>query len=182
MKLHTRLLLALVAGPALGLALHGQANAPWLASLTTNILQPIGQLFLRSIFMVVVPMVFSALVIGVYTLGKGHDLKGVAGRTLLYTVVLSACSVVIAVILVNVIRPGERVEQSAVKAQASSVQTLQANAAAAKSISQTIVELIPRNPLDSAVRALDGEMLPLMVFALIFGIAVSAATPREGES
>ena len=72
--------------------------------------------------------------------------------------------------------------QEAVAAQpALGVQALQANAAARKSVADTIIELVPRNPLDSAVRALDGEMLPLMVFALIFGVAVSRTAPRDGQ-
>ena len=181
MKLHTRLLVALVAGAALGLALHGQADAPWLQWLSVNLLQPIGQLFLRTIFMVVVPMVFAALVIGVYQLGRGRELKGVVGRTLLFTILLSTASVAIAVVLVNLIRPGDAVDRTLLQTQAASVQTIQANAAAAKSLSQTIVELIPRNPIDSAVRALDGEMLQLMIFALIFGIAVSAASSSRSD-
>ena len=61
---------------------------------------------------------------------------------------------------------------------AAGVEALQANAAATRPLSDIIIELVPRNPLDSAVRALDGEMLPLMVFALIFGVAVS----RHGAS
>ncbi|MEQ1574124.1 MAG: dicarboxylate/amino acid:cation symporter [Vicinamibacterales bacterium] len=179
MKLHTRLLLALVAGAALGVALHGQVEQPWLAWTTLNLLQPIGQIFLRLIFMVVVPMVFSALVIGVCELGRGRDLKGVAGRTLLYTLLMSAASVVIAVVLVNAIRPGERIDRAAVRAQAGSAKAIEASAEAATSVTQTIVELIPRNPLDAAVRALDGQMLQLMIFALIFGVAVSAASPGD---
>jgi DAACS family dicarboxylate/amino acid:cation (Na+ or H+) symporter len=179
-KLHTRLLLALVVGAALGLALHGQAAQPWLAWTTANVLQPVGQIFLRLIFMIVVPMVFSALVIGVYELGRERDLKGVAGRTLLFTVLLSAASVAIAVVLVNAVRPGERVDRAAVEAQAGSTQAIQASAAASTSLSQTLVELVPRNPLDAAVRALDGQMLQLMIFALIFGVAVSAiAAPGQ---
>ena len=174
MKLHTKLFIALVLGAALGAALHG-ADATWIAAVNVNLLRPIGQLFLRSIFMIVVPMVFSALVIGVYELGKGHDLAGVAGRTLVFTVVLSAMSVLIGLALVNVIRPGERVDLRGA-APAAGVQAVAANAAAAKSVGDAIVELIPRNPLDSAVRALDGEMLPLMVFAVIFGVAVSATS------
>ena len=56
----------------------------------------------------------------------------------------------------------------------------EANAAAAKPLSDVLIELIPRNPLESAVRALDGEMLPLMVFAVIFGLAVSGLGKGEG--
>ena len=177
MKLHTRLLVALVAGAALGLLLHDFASVPWLAWTTTNILQPIGQLFLRAIFMIVVPMVFAALVIGVFELGRGRDLTGVAGRTLLFTLVLSAGSVAVAVALVNLIRPGDRLDRALMPP--ASVESIQANAAAARSVGQAIVELIPRNPLDSAVRALDGEMLPLMVFALAFGIAIAAANGED---
>ena len=178
MKLHSRLLLALAAGAGLGLALHGQASSPWLAWTASAILQPVGQLFLRAIFMVVVPMVFAALTVGVYELGRGHDLRGIATRTLGYTVLLSTVSVAIAVGLVNLVQPGARIDRSLVPAQ--SVQAIEDNARAARSISQAIVELVPRNPLDSAVRALDGEMLPFMVFALVFGLAVSAL-PTAGD-
>jgi DAACS family dicarboxylate/amino acid:cation (Na+ or H+) symporter len=86
-------------------------------------------------------------------------------------------------LLVNTLRPGESVAlQQAIAAQPSAgVQALQANAAARKSVADTIIELVPRNPLESAVRALDGEMLPLMVFALIFGVAVSRTAPRDDQ-
>ena len=57
------------------------------------------------------------------------------------------------------------------------VQQLETNAAAAQPLSDVFIELIPRNPIETAVRALDGDMLQLMIFALVFGVAVSAATP-----
>lgn len=179
MSLPTRLLMALVFGALIGVALHGEASSPWLAWTMANLLQPVGQLFLRAIFMIVVPMVFAALAVGVYELGRGHDLKGVAGRTLGYTVLLSALSVAIAVALVNIIRPGDRIDRAVVPAQ--NVQAIAANAGAARPVAQTIVELVPRNPLDSAARALDGEMLPFMVFALVFGLAISTLPQKGGR-
>ena len=180
MKLHTKLFAALVLGALLGAALHGQADSPWLVAININLLRPIGQLFLRAILMIVVPMVFSALVIGVYELGRGHDLAGVAGRTLVFTVVLSTLSVTIGIVLVNLFRPGETFPIQAATTQ--SVETLRTQAAGAKSVADTIVELIPRNPVETAVRALDGDMLQLMIFALIFGVAVSAATEKGKEN
>ena len=60
--------------------------------------------------MIVAPMVFSALVIGVNELGRGHDLSGVAGRTIGFTCVLSAASVAIGVPIVNLLQPGLGVE------------------------------------------------------------------------
>jgi DAACS family dicarboxylate/amino acid:cation (Na+ or H+) symporter len=175
LKLHTQLFLALVAGIAAGAALHA-TDAPWVVAINANLLRPIGQLFLRAILMIVVPMVFSALVIGVYELGRGHDLAGVAGRTLAFTVVLSTCSVSIGLLLVNLLKPGASFPLQTVEAQ--SVQTLQTQAAGVKPLADTLVELIPRNPVETAVRALDGDMLQLMIFALVFGIAVSAGAPR----
>ena len=85
MKLHNKLGIALLLGITLGAALHPYADAPGLVAFNTHVLRPIGQIFLRTIFMIVVPMVFSALVIGVYQLGRGRDLSGVAGRTLGFT-------------------------------------------------------------------------------------------------
>ncbi|MCC7416032.1 MAG: dicarboxylate/amino acid:cation symporter [Acidobacteria bacterium] len=179
MKLHTQLFIALVLGLVLGAALHGLApGLPWVAGVNANLLRPIGQIFLRSIFMIVVPMVFSALVVGVYELGRGRGLAGVAGRTLAFTVVLSTMSVLIGIVLVNAVGPGRAFQLQATTA--ASVDTLKAQAAGVKSFGEIVVELVPRNPIESAVRALDGDMLQLMIFAVIFGVAVSAVAP-EGQ-
>jgi DAACS family dicarboxylate/amino acid:cation (Na+ or H+) symporter len=174
-KLHTQLLVALVLGLILGAAFHAAPDLPWLVSFNLNVLRPIGQIFLRLIFMIVVPMVFSALVIGVYELGREQGLAGVAGRTLAFTVLLSTASVTIGIVLVNLVGPGRAFQLESTAA--SSVETLQAQAKGVKSFADILIELVPRNPIDSAARALDGEMLPLMIFAVIFGVAVSAVTP-----
>ena len=185
MKLHTKLLIALVLGMACGTLLHSRQDA-WLIGTNTHLLQPVGQIFLRLIFMIVVPMVFSALALGVFELGRSHGLGAVAGKTLFYTVVASSLSVVIGLALVNVLGPGRgmAIGRRAPVAQdvSPALQGVESAAAAAKPLSQIVVELVPRNPLDSAVRALDGEMLPFMVFALVFGFGLSlVARGREGD-
>lgn len=177
MALHVRLLIALVAGLTLGATLSPVAAGTWIEAVNTSLLRPVGQVFLRLIFMVVVPLVVSALIIGVYELGRRRDLAGVAGRTLVLTLVLSTASVAIGLGLVNAIRPGSGVVVSA-GASAAAVAGMAATAAASKPLAESIVELIPRNPIDAAVRALDGQMLALMVFAILFGIALS----RNGEA
>jgi len=156
-------------------------DALWLMAVNTHVLQPIGQIFLRLIFMIVVPMVFSALVLGVYELGQGHRLGRVAGKTLMFTVVTSVLSVAIGVGLVNFLRPGRSVEidPQLISDQSAALKSLESSAGASKPISQIIVELVPRNPLDSAVRALEGEMLPFMIFSLLFGLALSLATRKS---
>jgi DAACS family dicarboxylate/amino acid:cation (Na+ or H+) symporter len=179
-KLHTKLLLALVAGFAAGAIAHAYGSSPAVDFIGTEILRPIGQIFLRLIFMTVVPLVFAALVVGVYELGREHGLGAVAARTLVFTLLLSAISVGIGVVLVNAVRPGAGLPQSGTAESAGGVKQLETNAAAAQPLSDVFIELIPRNPLDSAVRALDGQMLPLMVFALIFGYAVSRGDRGSG--
>jgi DAACS family dicarboxylate/amino acid:cation (Na+ or H+) symporter len=179
-KLHTKLLIALVAGFAAGAVAHAYGSSPAVDFVGQQILRPIGQIFLRLIFMTVVPMVFAALVIGVYELGRERGLGGVAARTLAFTLLLSAVSVIVGMLLVNVVRPGANLPVRP-EAASAGVTTLETNAAAAKPLGDVLIELIPRNPLDSAVRALDGEMLPLMVFALIFGFAISRAPAADGE-
>lgn len=186
MKQHIKLLVGLVAGLVAGVSLHATApDAEWIAVLAKNFFTPLGQIFLRLIFMIVVPMVFSALVIGVFELGRGHGLGRIASRTLVYTLIASSASVIIGITLVNLLRPGAGfpLDASAVAAQAAAVQKIQANAAQAKTFAESVVEIIPKNPLDSATRALDGEMLALMFFALMFGIALSVtAKGREEDS
>jgi DAACS family dicarboxylate/amino acid:cation (Na+ or H+) symporter len=180
-KRHNQLLVALIAGFLVGTLAHAFSGHPALQFVSTHVLRPIGQIFLRTIFMVVVPLVFSALVVAVYELGREHGFGGLAGRTLTFTLVLSTASVVLGVTLVNLLQPGAAVSLDVGGADAASVAPLQTNAAAAKPLSDVLIELIPRNPIDSAVRALDGEMLPLMVFALALGAALSRAPTREDE-
>ena len=183
MKLHVRLLIALVLGIVLGTALSPYAQGTWIAAVNTSLLRPIGQIFLRLIFMIVVPMVFSALVVGVYELGRRRGLSGVVGRTLLFTVVLSTASVAIGILLVNVIRPGTGLQLQTAAAQDAGRQARSNRTPPPRSRSPTrSSRSFPRNPIDSAARALDGEMLPLMVFALIFGVALSAGAPRGLEA
>lgn len=181
MKQHLRLLLGLVAGLLLGIVMHPYAQHQLITDINANFLQPIGQVFLRLVFMIVVPMIFSAMVIGVYELGRGHDLGKVAARTLMYTIIASTLSVVIGIALVNVFGPGRglEVDLGMVSAQSGSVESIQKNAAASKGFAQTLVDLIPRNPLEAAVKAFDGEMLAFMLFALIFGVALSATSRKQ---
>lgn len=175
MKKHYQLLLALVFGAILGLVLHPFADQEWIQWTNTNLLNPIGQIFLRMIFMIVVPLLFSALVLSVLELAQGKEIGRVAGRTLLYTFIASIASVVIGISLVNLFKPGVglTIDSSLIAESAATVARVKENASQAKSFSEVIVSLVPKNPLDSAARALDGEIIALMVFALFFGWALS---------
>ncbi len=182
--MHVKLLIALTAGMVLGLLLHSQVDQPWIQFVSSNILAPIGKIFLRLIFMIVVPMVVSALILGVYELAKGQGLGRIAFTTIQYTIVSSALSVFIGISLVNLIKPGTMTNILSQAPEVSKgVEDLKQRASSVKSFSEILVDLIPSNPIRAAVNALEGEMVSLMIFALIFGLALGFVTKgKEGSS
>lgn len=174
------LLAALIAGIVLGGLLHPYKNVEgyaWLTPLITEWIAIIGQVFLRMIFMVVVPLVVSALLLGAYELGCGRGMGRVFIKTLGCTVLASSAAVAIGVTLVVLLQPGAGANVIAVESP-ESIAVRQA-AASAKPAAQAIVDLLPRNPLASATRALEGEIIALMVACLIFGAAMSADGVRQ---
>lgn len=182
---HVKLLIALVAGVLFGVIAHPFADEPTISFLANHLISPIGQIFLRLIFMVVVPLIFSALVLGVFELWQHHGLGRVIRKTMLYTLIASTTSVLIGISLVNLLEPGVGVASKMQLSQqssslAESVTSIQQNAQSAKPFSQVLVELIPKNPFESAVKAMSGEILSLMFFALIFGVALSMIV-RESD-
>src|SRR5215212_7950575 len=109
--LHTKILLGLLVGVVAGLAVNWtlggtHPNVTWVVS---NITQPIGTLFLSLLLMIVVPLVFSSLVVGVAGIGDIRKLGRIGLKSFGYCLVISAISVVIGITLANTIRPGERI-------------------------------------------------------------------------
>src|SRR5262245_22871555 len=183
---HSKILFGLLFGIVLGLVANSVGGgAPWVDWSVRNIAYPLGQLFLRLIFMIVVPLVFSSLVLGVLELGDVHRLGRVGLKTLIYTLFASGISVAVGLFLVNFFKPGVGIDPS-VRANlegtfATQSKTAIENASQAKPWTDTLLSLIPRNPLAAAVDALQGEMLALMVFAVFFGVAL-AQVRKEREA
>jgi DAACS family dicarboxylate/amino acid:cation (Na+ or H+) symporter len=175
---HAKILWGLLFGLVAGLAVHTLAGGqPWVEWSVRNVAYPIGQLFLRLIFMIVVPLVFSSLVLGVLELGDVRRLGRVGLTTLAYTLLASGISVAIGISLVSIFKPGVGVDRSAVGplsgAFASQSRAAIENAQKTMHWTDALLSLIPRNPLAAAVDALGGEMLALMVFAVFFGVALA---------
>jgi len=183
---HSKILFGLLLGIVLGLLANSiGGGAPWVDWSVKNVAYPLGQLFLRLIFMIVVPLVFSSLVLGVLELGDVHRLGRVGLKTLVYTLFASGISVAVGIFLVNFFKPGVGIDPS-VRANlegtfAGQSQKAIENASQAKPWTDTLLSLIPRNPVAAAVDALQGEMLALMVFAVFFGVAL-AQVKREREA
>ncbi len=171
MKNHVKLLVALVLGLGLGLLAHSYSHQEYLQFLSSSVFAPIGKIFLRTIFMVVVPMVVSALILGIYELTHAQGLGKIALTTLTFTVLSSALSVIVGISLVNIVQPGKIMTLSELGGGIANIEEIKSKANAAKPLSEILVNLISDNPLRSALNALEGEMLSLMIFALIFGLA-----------
>ena len=112
MPLHTRILIGLLVGVIAGVAANRICGGdhPDVAWTISHITEPIGTLFLRLLLMIVVPLVFSSLVVGVAGIGDIRQLGRVGLKAFGYTLVISAISVVIGLTLANTIRPGERLD------------------------------------------------------------------------
>jgi DAACS family dicarboxylate/amino acid:cation (Na+ or H+) symporter len=196
LALHWQILIALVIGAVGGLVARsiwtpgpGDAPHPDLDWIVKNVAQPVGQIFMRLIFMVVIPLVFCALTLAVAELGDLRQLGRLGLKTLMFTLLLSSASVAIGITAANVVRPGERIEESkrlALRERYTSKPLAEVEQAKrAKSLRDSLLDIIPRNPLQEMVGALDGSspgggMLAVMFFSLAFGIAICFAPERTG--
>ena len=184
MPLHTRILIGLAVGVVAGItvnALFGGEH-PRVVWIVTNITEPIGTLFLRLLLMIVVPLVFSSLVVGVAGIGDIRKLGRVGLKSFAYCLVVSAISVVIGLTLANTIRPGkqidpvtsaalqERYSSDATKRVEDQKKTSEANKDSA--LMQVVKTIVPSNPI-AAVASETPNMLHLMFFALIVGVAIT---------
>jgi DAACS family dicarboxylate/amino acid:cation (Na+ or H+) symporter len=164
-------LVGLVAGL---IAYSTQRDAAWIDMVTTYVTQPIGQIFLRLLFMLVIPLLFSALVVGISEMGEIRSLKRVGLRTLAYTIVVSSIAVVVSLVVVNLLNPGAGVDKAAA-AQLLSEQAGRAGAIIRSGGEQpsgidAFVNIIPNNLVE--VMGSNSAILSVMFFALFFGIGL----------
>jgi len=193
MALHTRILIGLAVGVVAGVATYtlfsvpdprgigGFVPSPQVEWIIGNITEPVGTLFLRLLLMIVVPLVFSSLVVGVAGIGDVRKLGRVGLKSFAYTLVISAISVVIGLTLANTIRPGERIDEAtsrglqqrygsdATKRVEAATKT---EAAKESALMQVVKTIIPANPV-AAVASETPNMLHLMFFAVLLGVAAT---------
>src|SRR5262245_2050725 len=159
-------------------------ETPGLYWFVANISLPAGQIFLRLIFMVVIPLILSALILGVAELGDPRRLGRIGLRTLAYTLLLSGISVILGVTAANLVRPGEGLSAESRAALMDVIGRSQGTLKpppAPKSGLQIVLDLIPENPVEAMTRAFQGDMIAVMVFALILGIALTTIERATAE-
>jgi DAACS family dicarboxylate/amino acid:cation (Na+ or H+) symporter len=155
-----------------------------------NVADPLGKVFLRLIFMVVIPLVFSALALGAVGIGDARRLGRVGLRTLAFALGLSFSAVFLGIFLVNVFAPGRSIDpdkQATLRVQyARDADSALAKARQAKPLKDALLDIIPENPLQEMVGALDGTskgngLLAVMFFALVMGLAITVV-PQESKT
>ncbi len=185
MPLHWKMAIGFVAGLLLGLIVHYGAgsHAGWVQWITTYITQPAGTLFLRLIFMLVIPLLFSALVMGVAEMGDVRALGRVGWRTLAYTVVVSGIAVALGLVLVNWLKPGAGIDPARAQ-QLLSEGSERASAIVSSSGNQPkgldmLISIVPDNVVKAAA---DNTILAVMFFALMLGIGLVLTRSKATET
>lgn len=190
LPLHTRILIGLLVGVIAGVAVNAMVGSehPRVQWVIANITEPVGTLFLRLLLMIVVPLVFASLVVGVAGIGDIRKLGRVGLKSFAYTIIISAISVVIGLTLANTIRPGERIdpetqvrlEERYGSAASKTVSDLTKPGAGDSALMQVVKTLVPSNPVASMATETP-NMLHIMFFALMLGIAITLLRPPVAE-
>jgi len=176
LPLHWKIGIGFAAGLAAGLAVYYSVggDAGWVTGLTHYVTQPFSTLFLSLIFMLIVPLLFSALVAGVSEMGDVAALGRIGWKTLGYTVMFSSVAVALGLAMVNLFRPGAGVDpalaQQLLSEGAERAQAIVQGSQGEVSGLDMLLSIVPQNVLGAASD--NANILALMFFALMFGIGV----------
>jgi Na+/H+-dicarboxylate symporter len=151
LKLHWQVVIALAAGVAFG----------WVAPAAADSIGFLGDLFLRLLKMIIIPLIFTSLVSGIASLGNARAVGRVGIRTLVYYTITTTLAIAVGLTLVNIIRPGAHLDLAGVAGLPEGFST------ASQSLPEFLLRMVPDN-IVAAMAA--GEVLPVIVFAILFGI------------
>ncbi|MCY1325678.1 Proton/glutamate-aspartate symporter [compost metagenome] len=178
LSLAWQIVIGLVVGIAVGALIHNidAAQKAWWIG---NVLQPAGDIFIRLIKMIVVPIVISSLIVGIAGMGDAKKLGRIGLKTILYFEIITTVAIVVGLLLANLFHPGVGIDMSTlgtvdISQYRQTAQEVQHDHA----LISTILNLIPSNVFAAMAR---GEMLPIIFFSVMFGLGLSSlpAPTRE---
>lgn len=160
-----QIMIGLLAGIALGALLHRfPESRPWLVD---NLLQPAGDIFIKLMKMIVVPIVFACMVVGIAGHGDGKTLGRIGLKSLSYFFCITTLAIIVGLIMGNLFKPGAGTELASL--QAANI-TLPTSNGGGHSLGQIIVGIIPDNVISAMAQ---GSLLSVLFFAVMFGLGVS---------
>ena len=163
MSLTTKIMIGLAAGIVAGIALQGAPD------FVNTFIAPLGRLFLNLIMMIIVPLVFSSLIVGAASVGDVKTLGRMGGKTLGYYLITTAVAITIGLSLGAIIQPG---------AGLSIPVDVEMTASEAPPLVETLLNIVPRNAINAMAT---GNMLQIIVFALFLGIAFNSIPKEKGQ-
>ncbi len=167
-SLAAQILIGLVLGVIVGAVFFGNETAQ-------SYLQPLGDIFLNLIKMIVVPIIISTLIVGVAGTGDMKQLGRLGGKTLIYFEVITTVAIVVGLLAANLFQPGAGIDMNALEKSDISSYVETTEAEEDKSKIQIIVDIVPKNIVNAMA---EGDMLAIIFFSVIFGLGVAAIGDR----
>ncbi|NMD71486.1 cation:dicarboxylase symporter family transporter [Bacillus sp. DNRA2] len=162
--LASQIFVALVLGIVVGALFHGNETV-------MAIIAPIGDIFIRLIKMIVVPIVIAALVVSIAGVGDIKKLGKLGGKTLLYFEIVTTIAIAIGLLSANLFHPGAGLDTSNLEKSDISKYEATTKTAETQSFSDTIVHIVPKNIFESIAQ---GDLLPIIFFSVFFGLGIAA--------
>ena len=167
MKLSSKIILGMVLGILVGLILHalndGSDQGPASAWLVEYVFDVIGRIFIASLKLLVVPLVFVSLVCGSAAMGENVKMGRIALKTLSLYLFTTGIAITLALVFANIVNPGVGIDTGAVASF---------NAPTPPSFKEVLIGIFPTNPIKAMS---DGNMLQIIVFSVLVGIAITQA-------
>lgn len=169
-KLSNRILMAMGLGLAFGILVNlTVADQAWAQDFLINgVLSVVGEIFVRFLSMLVVPLVFVSLITGVSSLSDPAKLGRVGGKAVAFFMFTTMVAIILALTAAVLVQPG---------VGANPEQIVERQIAAQPSFSQVLINMVPQNPIQALAQ---GEMLPIIVFAVLIGLSIALAG-KAGE-
>lgn len=167
-SLPMQVIIALVLGVIVGLLLYGHDEI-------ANYIKPFGDVFLNLIKMIVIPVVFCSLALSISNLGESKTVGRYGFKTILYFEIITTVAIGLGILFANIFKPGSGLNPD--KLPKGDISTYESSAKAAEESTygnhfiDTIVNIVPQNFFEALTA---GELLPIIFFAVFFGIALSA--------
>ena len=159
-----QIILGLILGIVVGAVFYGNP-------VVTSYLQPFGDIFIRLIKMIVVPIVFSSLVVGVAGVGDIKKVGKIGGKTILYFEVVTTFAIIVGLLVANLVHPGNGVNISNLATTSIDKYMHTAETASSHGLMDTFINIVPTNIFESLSK---GDLLPIIFFSVMFGLGVAA--------
>lgn len=175
--LHTKILLGLLLGAGFGIVANLSLGGPHplVAGINRYVAGPVGAVFLNLLFMIVIPLVFASIALGVAGLGDLRKVGRIGAKTLGFFVISTMLSVLVGLVAVQVLKPGSSITaetRTQLLTTYGDAAATRVEAAASSDFGiQTVVNIVTRNPIKSAV---DLDLLGIIFFGIVFGAALTS--------